>query len=263
MQAPLIERKQIVKRLILFGLLGGLLATNTGCGLFQAIFCYRPCSLRNGCGPAYACDDCDDGCGPTCGPVVRRPVRAMRNSCGCATCGRAYRTAACSSCGSCDSCDSCGDPCGDPCGDACYGRPWHRGPLSCAFAWLFSGFGCCSGCGERYWGDFYSDGPDCWDPCDCYGNYAGGGCKSCGGGGSGYSEDYGTYPTVHGGGHSGGCKNCNRGHANANVFDDGDADGGQYEGGEVIQRGNVVTKSDRAAGANGQSSQKPHKATRP
>jgi len=36
-------------------------------------------------------------------------------------------------------------------------------------------------CGERYWGDFYSDAPDCRDPCDTYGNYSGGGCRNCGG----------------------------------------------------------------------------------
>jgi hypothetical protein len=35
-------------------------------------------------------------------------------------------------------------------------------------------------CGERYWGDFYSDPPDCWDPCDCHGNYNGGGQRNCG-----------------------------------------------------------------------------------
>ena len=31
-----------MKRFILFGLLGGLLATNAGCGLLQAIFCCHP-----------------------------------------------------------------------------------------------------------------------------------------------------------------------------------------------------------------------------
>ena len=29
---------------------------------------------------------------------------------------------------------------------------------------------------------FYGDPPDCWDPCDCRGNYTGGRCHSCGGG---------------------------------------------------------------------------------
>ena len=32
-----------MKRFILLGLLGGLLATNTGCGLLQAVFCCHPC----------------------------------------------------------------------------------------------------------------------------------------------------------------------------------------------------------------------------
>jgi hypothetical protein len=40
---------------------------------------------------------------------------------------------------------------------------------------------CGPSCGERYWGDFYSDPPDCWDPCDHCGNYTGGGCHNCGG----------------------------------------------------------------------------------
>jgi hypothetical protein len=42
-------------------------------------------------------------------------------------------------------------------------------------------------CGERYWGEFYSDRPDCGDPCDEYGNWIGrgrwhgrGGCSTCG-----------------------------------------------------------------------------------
>jgi hypothetical protein len=45
-------------------------------------------------------------------------------------------------------------------------------------------------CGERYWGDFYSDPPDCWDPCDCYGNYTGfAGKTSC----RGYNRRGGRY----------------------------------------------------------------------
>jgi hypothetical protein len=46
------------------------------------------------------------------------------------------------------------------------------------------GVSCGAGCGQdRYWGDFYSDPPDCWDPCDQYGNYTGGSgkCHTCGG----------------------------------------------------------------------------------
>ena len=56
-----------MKRLMLFGLLAGALVTCTGCGLFQGIFCYRPCTMRGDCGGC--CGDCgDEGCGPACGP---------------------------------------------------------------------------------------------------------------------------------------------------------------------------------------------------
>ena len=161
---------------------------------------------------------CDDGCWPTCGACAVRSVRRrmLRGEPPPATIaaiaampGAVGRAAACGrSCGpSCDSCgDSCGcDPCADPCGDGCCGRCWYRGPLSCLFALFTRGCWCGPNCGERYWGDFYSDPPDCEDPCDCHGNYArrlpqlrrriprrrqcisdgggyhdGGGCKNCG-----------------------------------------------------------------------------------
>ncbi len=185
-----------MKRLLLFGLLAGLLATNTGCGLCHAIFCYRPCRGFGGCG------DCDEGCGPACG--------VARSNCGvCAP--------------QCDEgCDTgCARPCGEPCAPAC-GRCWYRGPVSCLFA-LFrpcTWRGC--GCGERYWGDFYSDPPDCWDPCDCHGNYNGAG--HCAGG-------------------------CAEG---PGVFD-GYADGG-------VPAGSVV--SDRAVGPSPTPASQPHKAAR-
>ena len=63
-----------MKRIILCCLLGGMLTTSTGCGLLQAVCCYRPCVPRGDCGPGMACGECDDGCGPTCGPM-RRPFR--------------------------------------------------------------------------------------------------------------------------------------------------------------------------------------------
>ena len=85
-----------------------------------------------------------------------------------ATAGRPCRQTGCQplvakgqSCGGC--CDSCGDDCCE--------RPWHRGPLSCLFALATPRCWACQSCGRRYWGDFYSDPPDCWDPCDCHGNY--------------------------------------------------------------------------------------------
>ncbi len=34
---------------------------------------------------------------------------------------------------------------------------------------------CDSGCGELYISDWHNYPPDCQDPCDCHGNYTGGG----------------------------------------------------------------------------------------
>jgi hypothetical protein len=187
-----------VKRILLFGLLAGVMVASTGCGLFQSMCCYD----RGSCGPCYGGDPCscgagcDDGCGPACGGACRRPF--------CDPVG-SYRPrrAAMAVCD--DECDPCGRPCGraayggcDPCADPCCTSPcrvWHRGPLSCLFALFMPNTWCGPSCGRRYWGDFYSDPPDCWDPCDGYGNYAGvgggtgGGCRSCGGSHK-YTQNY-------------------------------------------------------------------------
>lgn len=171
-----------MKRILLFGMLAGLLTASTGCGLFNSISGCGPCGpygSRYGCGPAACGDVCDDGCGPTCGRVGCRARRAVVADCGdeCDPCGVP--------CGRCSR-PRCvgGDPCADPCGSGCYGRVWHRGPLSCLFALFSPNTWCGPSCGRRYWGDFYSDPPDCSDPCDGYGNYAGsgmgGGCRTCG-----------------------------------------------------------------------------------
>ncbi len=224
-----------MKRLLLSGLLGGLLATNTGCGLLQAVFCYRPCMARGGCASCNS-DDCDGGCGPVYqrpmrGPLVRH-ARAY-NECEPA-CGRPSRGVGCQTCETCD-------PCADPCGQGSYGRCWHRGPLSCVFGLLMNGcwLGGCSGCGERYWGDFYSDPPDCWDPCDGYGNYSGGGgCQSCGQGGV-----------------SGGCQSC--GHrANADVFDD------DFQGSVQNGRERIISQNDREVVPAPTPAGQPHKAVK-
>ena len=233
---------RIVKRLILFGLLAGLLTANSGCGLLQAVFCYRPCLGGGQCGPAVVDDGCGESCGPTCGPV-HRPVRAVASAprravaygdcdTGCDVAGgRPCRRAACGTCG------SCGDPCADPCGQGCYGRTWHRGPLSCIFA-LFSCRTWWGGnCGERYWGDFYSDPPDCWDPCDGCGNYTGGGCRSCGGGsnnGSGVFDEYSSGPV-----------------------------GSRVDDGAPVAKENIVSQTDRAVSPAPRPVAQPHKANRP
>jgi hypothetical protein len=224
-----------VKRLILFGLLGGLLAANTGCGLLQAVFCYRPCLSRGDCGPDLCGDPCDDGCGPTCRPGyrgVREPIYGARRAAVYADddmgCDGAYggpcRRAARRTC----------DPCADPCGGG-YCRPWYRGPLSCVFALFSPATWCGSNCGQRYWGDFYSDPPDCWDPCDSCGNYTGstgGECSSCGGSGR-----------QHGG------------------FD-GYTRGRRVEG-DYDSQDNVISENDRSIEEIPKPAPQPHKATRP
>ena len=196
-----------MKRFILLGLLGGLLATNTGCGLLQAVFCCHPCGPCGDCGAACGGDCCDEGCGPRCGPATRWgcPPRCARGCADCDTgCGGGCGPVCRGGCGRCGS--PCDDPCADPCGNGCCGRVWHRGPLSCVFAWLMRGCGwgtswCGGGCGERYWGDYYNDPPDCCDPCDCHGNYTGGyrrlftggRCRNCGGGYDGSSGGFDGY----------------------------------------------------------------------
>ena len=90
-----------------------------------------------------------------------------------------------------DSCQNggCGEDCGypyrfprvrscDPCADGC--RPLtckdktYCGPLTPIFALFTRDCWSSTGCGERYWGDFYGDPPDYCDPCDRCGNYTGG-----------------------------------------------------------------------------------------
>ncbi len=158
-----------VKRILIFALLGGLLSIGSGCGLMQAIFCYRPCVMRGDCPPGPCDSFCGDDCGD-CGPAWGMPrgrVAVPRRAVVSDDCG-VVRGPICG--------PACGgyDPCMDPCGECCYGRCWHRGPLSCIFALFMRESWYGPSCGERYWGDFYSDPPDCWDPCDCYGNYSGG-----------------------------------------------------------------------------------------
>lgn len=177
-----------MKRILFFALLTGVLAANTGCGLFH------PCYYGNrGSGSLYY-NTGDGGCGesgcatPRCASCVpNRSVIANCNDggyCGGGGCSRSPyggRSAG----GDCDSCSSGGecDSCSTPCGVGCSNRPWHQGPLSCAFAYLGRLFWYCPGCGERYWGDFYDNPPDCHDQCGDCNNYADGGsasCSSCG-----------------------------------------------------------------------------------
>jgi hypothetical protein len=218
-----------VKRILFLGLLAGVLTASSGCGLFQSLFCYRPCGATT-YGDACSCGGgCEDGSCGSCRPARVAARRAVVADCdddcdgGCGgSCGRVSRVAGCRSC----------DPCSDPCGSGCIGRPWHRGPLSCLFALFTPNTWCGCGCGQRYWGDFYSDPPACQDPCDGYGNYAGGsggGCRSCGGG--------------HG----------RRVRGNA---------GGDFEDGMTVE-GDLVPQADRVVTPTNRSSGTPTKAVRP
>ena len=101
--------------------------------------------------------------------------------------------------------EDCGYPvCGprsrscDPCSNGCRPMTCHDktycGPLTMLFSVFTHDSWSSCGCGQRYWGDFYGDPPDCCDPCDRCGNYTGrcngwGGCNGCcGNNGSGGSR---------------------------------------------------------------------------
>jgi hypothetical protein len=172
----------------------------------------------------------------------------------------AYRTSRTqtSDCGDCSGGD-CGYPYRWPqgarasgngcCASTCHDRT-YCGPLT----WVFSLFARDSwygpGCGERYWGDFYSDPPDTCDPCDRSGHYTGGGY--------GYRSNGYVSGGYAGGGYVGGStqpgKSCNCG--NHQAFD--------YTlpaGGRVISQGeHVVSQDDRAVEQVPTPAPKPHKA---
>ena len=251
------DEDKTVKRTILFCLLGGVLTAATGCGLGQAIFCYRPCAMRGdcdscGCNSCSCSNSCDEGCCPTC-----RSARLSRSNAACSDCdgdvdcGRPCRGTCARGCvarnDSCDCNSGCDSGCGcDSCGgcDPCCDRPWHRGPVSCLFGWLMQGCWCGPCCGERYWGDFYTVPPDCWGPCDCHGNYTGRGCRDCAAGGRNAV-----------------CPTCGRRYGVAppqgEVYDSGE-DGEIVEGGNADSSGNATTAPPAKWPTN-----EPHRAVRP
>jgi len=180
----------------------GLLLAATGCSACHTLWYepFGPDSLYDTqrCGPDASCG----GAGPACGGAcVAGPVRAR-----CA--GRGVAAEACAE----DCCDLCGVP---GCGHRCR---ILRGPLSAIFAlFRWGAYRCCgvgetcSGCGERYWGDWFGDPPEYCDPCDSYGNFTGGGgCSTCGPSASGPAmpTQY-AQPSVAP--QSGGCRNCGPG----------------------------------------------------
>ena len=193
----------MTKQAIGLFLLSGVLAASCGCNVFRAIV-YDPfgpntlCDARRG-GLNRGGDACGTACEEPCGPGL------LRGRCGL----RGAVVAPCDEGG----CGECGElPC------RCR-RGIIRGPLSFVFALFGAGTyrGCGlgearNGCGERYWGDWYSDPPECSDPCDCHGNFTGGGYSRCEGRGGdapagmpSQYDDAGMAPR------SGGCRNCGQG----------------------------------------------------
>jgi hypothetical protein len=240
-----------VKRITLCSLLGGILISSSGCGLLQAVLCYRPCAMRGDSGPAMACGECEGDCGTTCG-TVRRPIRGPASiparaqvvadyGAPCDTpCARPCRRPLCRNYGPGS---LGGDPSADLCGSGSSGRCWHRGPLNCVFALLMPVSWWGPSCGERYWGDFYSDPPDCWDPCDGYGNYTGN--------------------TGNTGNTGGGCRNCGDAHGAATGYSRNYAGDSRVDESMSVPEGKIISQSDRAVGPAPSPASQPHKATRP
>ena len=166
----------MLKRIILLGLGCGLLLVSAGCCGFSRgpVFGHPWVGGCGPCGPVCGADtgpSCD-GCG-TCGP--RRPVvRPRIVGQGCSECESAPG-------GQCESCGECGPGCGGGCG--CWQPLWWFHPLRWVSRLFCCPTWCGPCCGERYWGEFYNDPPEFWDPCDSHGNWTGRSCSSCGHGG--------------------------------------------------------------------------------
>jgi hypothetical protein len=146
------NRAMMARWLFVFSALAAL--ASSGC------CCFGPCGGRGSyptaaCGPACGGGGCESGacraapCNNGCG--------LFANGCCCLClpkpivwCGN------CSECGPND-CESCACP--SDCGILSFCR-WNKS--------------CGKGCGEIYYGEWYSDPPDCCDPCDqCFGQWTG------------------------------------------------------------------------------------------
>ncbi|HUT10315.1 MAG TPA: hypothetical protein VMY42_07460 [Thermoguttaceae bacterium] len=160
----------MTKRIVLLGLICISLAATSGCGCLHG-WLYSPfgpgtlVDTRN-CGPG-----CESVCPGPCGPG------------GCPMpCAAPCEPACAEGCG-----PPCAEPCGPPCGPACGPGCGHcyPGPLACVLGLLHAPTWYGPACGERYWGDFHGDPPDCCDPCNRHGDYVGAGkagCDTCAGG---------------------------------------------------------------------------------
>jgi hypothetical protein len=155
------EDVEMIQRGALVLLVFGLLASAGGCGVFHALV-YEPFGPNGLCDTTHCRDGSCGSCAACAGPAEESCGAEVPRGRWC----RVHRVFGCRACAS--ACDSCGEPCGGV--RDCY-RP---GPLTWLFGLFRCGTFCGSGCGERYWGDWYGDPPDCCDPCDNCGNFTGG-----------------------------------------------------------------------------------------
>lgn len=141
---------EVMKRIILLGLIAGLLTGSSGCCLLDQLLC-PPFGPGTACNPEHCVGGCGSTCAtpciPDCGPTCAEPCV-----------------------------EPCIEPPCDPCAPACGPDPCLPcGPLTCLANLFRVPSWCGDGCGEMYWGDFHGDPPDCCDPCDRCGNFTGGG----------------------------------------------------------------------------------------
>ncbi len=78
-----------------------------------------------------------------------------------------------------DSCAECGSDCGGECDGQAFAPTFEEATLT---SHIVRGFGCQSGCGDMYWGEWSYDPPDACDPCNNHGDWTGelGCCKPSG-----------------------------------------------------------------------------------
>jgi len=121
--------------------------------------CFGPCGGQGGyptaaCGPACGGGGCESG---ACRAPCNNGCGLFANG-GCCLC-LPKPIVWCGNCNECgaNGCESCACP--SDCGILSFCR-WNKS--------------CGKGCGEIYYGEWYSDPPDCCDPCDqCFGQWTG------------------------------------------------------------------------------------------
>jgi len=160
---------RVMKRVILSIMLGGVSAAGIGCADLNTLV-YRPIGSRPMCDMDHCGGRCGPGCetdcGPACGPGCGLTCEPdCGPTCGC-DCGPPCEVDCGPTCG-----DTCGSSCGPTCGPPCCCCRQIGPIVSLLHCVLNPETWCGSSCGEKYWGDFYSDPPDCCDPCDWRGNF--------------------------------------------------------------------------------------------